>query len=127
MRKLDSVSPGVRARVSVEQRIVRKTVDVLLAAGYALATDEGDHRFYGPSNPTRDRQTILDALMEVDDEHLGVFTAEEATGHERHVQPFAWVRFVYGNDGYDAISDYTTNLEDVLASVNTYAEQLDRD
>jgi hypothetical protein len=124
-KTLAEVPAAIRARVTVERRIVKKTVDALLAAGYALATDQGDHRFYGDSNPTRDRQTILDALCEVDEEHLGVFTADEATGVERVVQPFGWVYFVYGNDGPDVVSDYTTNLETVLAPVNDYAAALD--
>lgn len=108
-------------RIALEQRIVKRTVDALLAQGYALATDEGEHRFYGPVAPTRERATILAALMEVDDEHLGVFPAEEV-GAPKVRQPFAWVRFVYGNDGWDVVSDYTTNLEDVLKPVNDYAQ-----
>jgi hypothetical protein len=34
------------------------------------------------------------------------------------------VRFVYGNDGYDVINDYTVDLEDVLKSVNEYADRM---
>lgn len=40
-------------------------------------------------------------------------------------RPIGWVRFVYGNDGHDVISDYTTNLESVLEPINAYAESLD--
>jgi hypothetical protein len=61
--------------------------------------------------------------MEVDDEHLGVFQAADATGVERVCRPFAWVRFVYGNDGYDVISDYTTSLEAVLAPINDWCSE----
>lgn len=111
-------------RIAVEQDIVTRTVDALLAAGYALTTDEGDHRFYGPCAPSRDRATILSTLREVDDEHLGVFDSAEANVTPLIVQPLGWVRFVYGNDGYDVISDYTTNLEEVLSPVNDYAESL---
>jgi predicted RNA binding protein YcfA (HicA-like mRNA interferase family) len=120
-KTLAEVNPSVRARVTVERRIVKKTVDALLAAGYALATDQGGHRFYDESNPTLDRKTILAQLCETDDEYLGVFKADEATGVERVVQPLGYVYFVYGNDGWDVISDYTTNLEKVLAPVNDYA------
>lgn len=112
------------ARIAVERRIVRKVVDDLLAKGYALATDQGDHRFYGECNPSRDRAVILHELMQVDEEHLGVFDAKDATGVERVCQPFGWIYFVYGNDGYDVISDYTTNLEDQLKDVNAMAERL---
>lgn len=109
-------------RIDVERKIATKLVKALLDAGYALATDEGEHHFYGESNPTRDHQTVLDALMTTDEEHLGVFDAEEATGQLRVARPFGWVYLVYGNDGWDVISDYTVNLEDVLKSVNDYAD-----
>lgn len=102
-------------RIAAEQDIVTRTVDALLAAGYALQTDiEGDPR---PTRPTRDRAAILAQLMAVDDEYLGVFL-------DNHKRADGWVRFVYGNDGWDVVSDYTTNLESVLAPVNAYADTL---
>lgn len=103
-------------RIAVEQDIVTRTVDAFLAAGYLLQTDLHDDP--RPEKPTADRAAILDEVMEVDDEFLGLF-------HDEDCGPFGWVRFVYGNDGWDVISDYTTNLEGVLAPINAYAEQLD--
>jgi hypothetical protein len=38
---------------------------------------------------------------------------------------FGWVRFIYGNDGWDVINDYTTNLEPVIAGVNALAEKME--
>lgn len=102
-------------RIAVEQEIVTRTVDALLSAGFRLATDADDcaqHTY------TADRSVILAALMEVDDEHLLARAGTRADART------GWVRFVYGNDGYDVISDYTTNLEDVLAPVNAYADTL---
>jgi len=32
----------------------------------------------------------------------------------------------YGNDGWDVISDYTTNLEDTLAPLNKWCQELSR-
>jgi len=105
-------------RIAVEQEIVTRTVDALLAAGYMLQTDiQEDPR---PKLPTRDRAAILSEMMAVDDEFLGVYLNQLAVGSSA-----GWVRFVYGNDGYDVISDYTTNLESILAPVNAYANTLD--
>ena len=110
-------------RIALEREIVIKTVDVLLAAGYALATNQGDGPDCNvPKVPTRDRETILKELMEVDDEFLGVF--DKDSNDEYHSMPFGWVRFVYGNDGYDVISDYTVNLEEVLGPVNKLAREM---
>ena len=109
------VSCQTCVRIAVEQRIVKRIVDALLAAGYSLQVNDGDYP--RPSEPTRNRTEILKELMEVDDEFLAAFHREG----ERE----GWVRFVYGNDGYDVINDYTTNLENVLAPVNAYAETLE--
>jgi hypothetical protein len=101
-------------RIDVESDIVTRVVDALLAAGYRLKVDDGES--YRPEKATADRERILDELMEVDDEYLrAVHDGAPANG---------WVRFVYGNDGWDVISDYTINLESVLAPVNDYADKL---
>jgi hypothetical protein len=104
-------------RIAVEQDIVTRTVDALLTAGHALNTNAEE-----TEGPTRERKIILSRLMEVDDEFLTVHTPEDLARGE--ILPFAWVRFVYGNDGYDVISDYTTNLEKVLKPINDYADTL---
>jgi hypothetical protein len=102
-------------RIGVEVDIVTRTVDALLAAGYALATEHGDGLL--PAVPTRNRAAMLGELMEVDDEYIMAYTP----GRDGH---FGWVRFVYGNGGYDVISDYSVNLETTLEPVNAYADSL---
>jgi hypothetical protein len=104
-------------RIAVEQEIVTRTVDALLAAGYALQTDvQDDPR---PAQPTGDRAVILSEMMAVDDEFLGAYSWVAGHGVAK-----GWVRFVYGNSGWDVVSDYTTNLEAVLAPINEYADTL---
>lgn len=99
-------------RLTVEADIVTRVVDALLAADYALGTDaEGESE----KPPTRDRAEILTRLKEVDDERL--------TAYDGSTSP-QWVRFVYGNSGYDVISDYTIGLGGVLTPVLEYAESL---
>jgi hypothetical protein len=102
-------------RILVELEIVERTVKALLEDGYALQTNDGDeHR---PEAPTRDAAVILKELAEVDMEHLMAFKSDQDTLD-------AWVYFVYGNDGYDVISDYTTNLQGVLQPILDYADTL---
>lgn len=104
-------------RIEVELDIVTRVVDALLAAGYFLQTDlQDDPR---PAIPTKDREAILSEMMQVDDEFLGVFqNRDDPRGR------YGWIRFVYGNDGWDVVADYTTNLEGVLAPINEYADSL---
>jgi hypothetical protein len=99
-------------RINVEQQIVIKTVQTLLAAGYQLNVFNGGDE---PELPTdsSDLATVTAAMMETDDEKLAV----SQDGHNA-----GWVYFVYGNSGWDVISDYTTNLEDVLQPVIAFAD-----
>jgi hypothetical protein len=60
--------------------------------------------------------------METDDDRLFVYKVDGPKGRRDW---FGWVFFVYGNDGYDVISDYTTNLESSLTATNKLAESLE--
>lgn len=110
-------------RIAVEQDIAEKTVKALFAAGYTLAIDNGEgvsetfvYRAEIGLQPSVDR--VLAAMFETDDEYLLATSVNTDQGD-------GWVRFVYGNGGYDVISDYTINLEDVLKPVNDYANTLE--
>lgn len=108
---------NVCQRLAVEQDIVTKLVDALLKAGYVLRVNDGEDSY---PEATQDRATVLEQLGEVDDEHIEVGTPV-TSGKPKRV---GWIRLVYGNDGYDVISDYTTNLEEVLKPINDYADTL---
>lgn len=102
-------------RIAVENELVALYVDALLAAGFALQiAEDGDGR---PFLPTTDRAAIFAALGETDDDQVDIFTSAPSI-------PRAFVRFVYGNDGWDVLSDYSMSLEAVLAPVNAYADTL---
>lgn len=102
---------SVKMRQKVEREIATKAVEDALAAGYGLNTDIGD----GPElpAPTTDRQTIIDAMFKGDEDRLLVYSNGRSIG---------WVYFIYGNDGYDVISDYTINLEVMLKGANAIAD-----
>lgn len=95
-------------RIAVEFDIVSRTIDALIAAGFELRES------YGEESYTTDRDALLALLFDLDDAFLIARNAERS----------GWVRFVFGNDGWDVISDYTVNLEDVLTPVNAYADTL---
>lgn len=110
-------------RIAVEHEIVKRVVDALLAAGFYLRTDEKDDP--RPQVPSKDRAAIIKEIAEVDDEFLAVF--REIPSPDRDVlvaRPDGWVRFVYGNDGWEVICDYTVNLEPVLQPILDYCETL---
>lgn len=86
-------------RRSMEKSVARRAVKDLIAAGYSLTLDNGDED--EPIKDSRDAQAVLKEMFGVDDERL----------YARKGKKNYWVFFVYGNDGYDVISDYTVGLD----------------
>ena len=95
-------------RIAVEHDIVTRVVDTFLAAGYKLREQN--------ESCTDNRDDILSLLLDLDDAFMVV--------SKDGIKDDGWVRFVFGNDGYDVIWDYTTNLESILEPVNAYADTL---
>lgn len=104
------------ARIEKEGKIARRTIRTLKAAGYWLRVHDGEE-FATPR--TRSERELMAALFTTDDDRLFVYRSADSKGHA------GWVWLVYGNSGWDVISDHTTNLEDVLRPVMVYAETLE--
>jgi hypothetical protein len=107
-KKMTGNSPAVRARQRIEQTIVLAVVKALLDAGYSLGVDDGEeitiHR-------SRDAKAIEAALFTTDEDFLLVYDKEN-TGKDKRGD--WWVRFTYGNDGWDVMSDYCVALDSVI-------------
>lgn len=108
-------------RMKVEADIVGRVVDAMRGAGFALRVNDGESM--RPEKPTTDRAAIVAELIETDDDLLEIFEVIPPGGAKPY-RRIGWVRFVYGNDGYDVVSDYTTNLEQLLKPINDYADTL---
>lgn len=103
---------SIQGRQAMEKVLARKTVEALLEQGFKIEIDNGG------DEPERSIQTvdaILGTMFATDEDRLLV-SKDGIRG---------WIYFVYGNDGYDVISDYTTNLEFLLAPINKYADRLE--
>jgi len=125
-----------RIRFKVEEDIVRMTIETLLRNGYSVTYNDTEEDVLtvvpccpGPGGKPGHDTTKVSALLAamqceikgetwwaVDDCWLRV---RDANGVRK-----GWVRFVYGNDGWDVMNDYTTNLEDTLKDVNAFADSL---
>lgn len=101
-------------RQEVERKIATAAVKSLLAAGFALSVDNGgdEHEI----DHSIDENAILAAMFLCDEDRLHVQTKDSSIG---------WVYFVYGNDGWDVISDYTVNLEKYVGE-GTEADKIAR-
>jgi hypothetical protein len=100
-------------RMKLERRIATQCIAELLEAGYALGVNDGeDTTIENSTDPT----ALLAAMFTTDEDYLLAFKDGERVG---------WVRFVYGNSGWDAICDYTMNLEPALAKTEALSAQLE--
>ncbi|MBV8895506.1 MAG: hypothetical protein JO051_03265 [Acidobacteriaceae bacterium] len=106
------IVPSVYKRIGTEEKIARRCTDALLRAGYLLGVNDGEETTIERSS---DANAIFHAMFTTDEDYILVYRK----GEQEH---FGWVRFIYGNDGWDVISDYSTNLEPVMHGVLEYAE-----
>lgn len=114
----------LETRIAIEKRIARKTIEVMVAAGFYVKVFDGEE---WACSATQDVKLALDAMLQTDDDKLYVLAKNDST--EPDARPFkriGWVWFVYGNSGYDVVCDYTTNLEPQMKEVDAYADEQER-
>lgn len=97
---------SVKMRQIVEREISAAVVDALLRANYFISVDNG---YDIKSTPTQNREYIITSMYKTDEEHLHVYKSGLLSTADR-----GWVFLVYGNDGWDVISDYSVNLESII-------------
>ena len=107
--------PLVRRRQAVEARVVRRIVSDLLKAGYALSVSDGEYGWL--IRRSTNKAAILHQMMEMDEDNLTVFTTDGVR--------VGGVYFVYGNDGWDVVNDYSVALEHDLAPAMRLCETLE--
>jgi hypothetical protein len=100
--KLTGDSPAVKARQRIEQTIALVAAQALLDAGYSLGVNDGEESTITHS---RDIGAVQKALFTTDEDYLYGYEAGR-TANEKDKRPDVWIRLVYGNDGWDVISDY---------------------
>lgn len=107
---------AVEKRQAIERRIVRRAVKAFLNAGFAVSVYDGEDYSIRCSTSVK---AIMAKVQACDEEWLHVL--RKVDGEWKR---FGTVCLVYGNGGWDVISDYSVNLEQWLAEVNVYAGSL---
>lgn len=110
MQKL-SDNPKVAARQMVERKIAKLTIEVLLKAGFSLGVNDGEEQVLSFS---KDAREVFEAMFTTDEDLLLIFEPARDP-NDADKRPDMWVRFVYGNDGWDVIADYSHSV-----SLNPY-------
>lgn len=101
------------ARMTTEGKIAGKLITALLAAGYTVDMNDGEETTVSRSTS---HDEIMQAMFTTDED---ILIARDSAGKQ-----VGNVYLVYGNDGYDVISEYSLSLEAVLAPVEKYAEDI---
>ena len=104
---------SVKMRQELERRIAEAAIKQLLANGFSLGVFDGGETVLERS---KDAKAVLKAMFTTDEDELIVSRDSED-------QDFGWVKFIYGNDGYDVIHDYTTNLEEYLTEATALGDK----
>lgn len=101
-----------KRRIALEKTIARRVVKDALAAGYALGIENGGDSF--ELENCAEFKKVVAEMFATDEEYLLFYKLEKRVG---------WVRFVYGNEGWDVMADWTVNIEPVLAGANEIADK----
>jgi hypothetical protein len=108
------IADKVALRVLIERAIVRHAVQALIDAGYAITVDDGEETVL---RSAEEWQRVMPHIGHCDEEWLNIM--EPRAGSENDAEGPKWRRFgsihlVYGNGGWDVLSNYTEHLEPVL-------------
>ena len=101
--------------IEIEKQIVEKTVHTLTNQGYFLSVWDGEEFAIRRAS---DAKGVIAAMMQTEEDTLRVLDGEG--------KRVGFVYFVYGNDGWDVICDYSTALETTLEPVFTLANRLEK-
>lgn len=114
---------SVKMRQEVEHKIISAFVDSALSAGYRLSVSlergfDVEEMLLGST----DKKAIMEEALAGDECHIFV---NESTGEvlvNGRINSIGWVFCVFGNDGWDVISDYTTNLEHLMVEATEISD-----
>ena len=101
------ITPDVQ---EIDELVTNFLVQDLLDQGFTLSVYDGEEYTVKKS---RDYTEIVAALRSTDNDELVVRKDNERIGA---------ISLIYGECGYDVISDYSVSLEDALKNTNIYAE-----
>lgn len=126
--KFTGNTPAVRRRQRTEQTIALAVAIALLDAGFLLGVQDGEELTLKHS---RDIKAVQKALFTTDEDYLFVYVdadQDDPLNVEQDERPDYWVKFVYGNDGWDVISDYAgaDTLDKYLGDGTAIQQLLDR-
>ena len=103
MTSIAGLTPDVQRRIRMERRILRKLLTTIVQHGMWCEIDNGEEC----SNASNKVSYLMDFAGATDMETVG-FGIEDTTQVKGYKWK-GWFNLVYGNSGWDVISDYSAN------------------
>lgn len=104
----------------LELRIVTATIEELLEAGAKITVNDGDEDVLVAST---DKAAVLGAMFSTDEDYLFAVLPDTRPEPAPDGLRTGWVRFIYGNEPENVMSDYTSWLEPFLTRANAISEE----
>lgn len=117
----------INERIKIERQIVRRVIKDAIARGYSCSVSgergyDIDEMLVGCKKIDK----VLQECTNYEECHLFLTPPDvDPIIQDGAVVSEGWVYFVFGNDGYDVISDYTSNLETLLAGAHELSVDLE--
>ena len=108
----------------LEKLVLKSAIAELLSHGFSLSVNDGEETTLVRSF---DPDAIFGAMMTTDEDYLHAHRPDgklNAPGTGEAYDSFGWVRFIYGNDGWDVINDYSHRLEPYLVKTNALIDEM---
>ena len=116
---------NVEKRIEIERKVVRHLIRTMKAAGWnVLNVDDGGDEMVECKTETE----TMDAVFSVDESHIYFRKPIIREGKEIGITHHAYI--VLGNDGWDAICDYSfgpskdDDFADIMGEIDKYTEKL---
>jgi hypothetical protein len=90
--------PEGARRMELERRMASALVKACIDRGFRVTVDNGEDK---PVVMSTNYRKVMNALWQTDEEYV---VLHDATGKR-----YGWFFLVYGNSGWDLVSDYTVN------------------
>lgn len=87
------------SRIGIEYLVARRLISIAIDEGYTVSVYDGEETVLKRSN---DGDAILRAMCSTDEDGISLHKGDDKAR-------LAWFHFIYGNDGWDVISDHTAN------------------
>jgi len=109
--RIAHLCPEVQKVRRIEYAILRRICLDALKAGYTLGLYDGEEIVLEGATTAKQ---VIDAACSTDDDRILVYKDGKRIG---------WIWLVYGNSGWDLVTDYTCNLEHIMAGATALADK----